>query len=87
MERRVYEKYLTNKNSLSCNEDKWKIRLSSTDKLIGAKILDISFRKDEDDLNDDCEVQSSCSLYVELDNGSTIDIYFDIEGDINIESD
>jgi len=87
MERVVYEKYLSDKDDLYSREKKWFVGLSTTDRLLGAEIVGVRFKKEEDDLNDAQEIIESCELTIELSNGSEIEIYFDSDGDINIQSD
>ena len=87
MERIVYEKYLSAKDNLHIREKNWFVGLSTMDRLLGAEIVSIRFKKEEDDLNDAQEIIESCELTIELSNGSEIEIYFDSDGDINIQSD
>lgn len=88
MERIVYEQYLEPKKSLVANEKKWYIRLDDKyDKILGSKIIDIRFQKEENDLNDDSIVEESCNLLIELSNGHSIELYYNIENKLCMESD
>lgn len=87
MERIVYEKWATNTEDLICHEAKWNVFVGKYDKVIGSKIIDIRFKKEEDDLNDTKEISSSCEFTIMLDNGSEIEIYLDWQGKVNIQTD